>query len=68
MSKNRNAQAQPALNTPALQAAEHVIIKHDLFKVIVLNVIYLAGLLVLFYFNQKSHFLEAWFSKLMGNM
>lgn len=68
MSKNRNAQSQPSLSTPALQAAEHVIIKHDLLKVVILNVIYLAGLLALFSLNQKSHFLEAWFSKLMGNM
>ncbi len=68
MSKNRTVQSQPSLTTPALQAAEHVIIKHDLLKVVVLNVIYLAGLLVLFSLNQKSHFLEAWFSKVLGSM
>lgn len=68
MSKNRNSQSQPSFSTPALQAAEHVIIKHDLLKVVILNVVYLAGLLVLFSLNQKSHFLEAWFARLMGSM
>lgn len=66
MSKDRNFPVQKTLNSPDLQAAEHIIIKHDLLKVIVLNIIYLAGLLALFFANQKSHFLETWFTKLMN--
>ena len=66
MSKDRKNSPQKATNSADLQAAEHVIIKHDLLKVVALNVIYLAGLLALFFANNKSHFLEAWFSKLMS--
>jgi len=66
MGKARNSSVQKAFNPADLQAAEHVIIKHDLLKVIGLNVIYLAGLLALFFANQKTHFLEAWFSKFMN--
>ena len=66
MGKDRNLSAQKVLNSTDLQAAEHIIIKHDLLKVIVLNVIYLAGLLALFFANQKSHFLETWFTRLMN--
>lgn len=66
MSKNRNSSSPKPVSSPELQAAEHVIISHDLWKVLILNVIYLAGLLALYYANQQTHFLENWFSKLMS--
>jgi hypothetical protein len=47
------------------QQAEHAIIKHDLIKVIILNGIYLAGLLVLYYSNLRTHYLERWFEKIL---
>ncbi len=42
-------------------AAEYKIIRRDLVRVVILNVVYLAGILALFFSNQKSHFLENWF-------
>jgi hypothetical protein len=46
-------------------AAEYQIIKHDLLKVVVLNAIYLAGVVALYYSNVKYGFLEQWFSKIL---
>lgn len=45
-------------------AAEHKIIKHDLIRVVILNAIYLAAILIVFYLNSKHNFLEQGFSKL----
>lgn len=45
--------------------SEYGIIKHDLIKVLILNAVYLAGVLALYFTNQKTHYLEAWFSKLL---
>jgi hypothetical protein len=52
--------------TPALShQAEYLVIKHDLIKVVILNVFYLALILVLFFGNQKTHFLDNWFAKVL---
>lgn len=45
--------------------AEYSIIKHDLIKVLALNVLYFAFILALYFSNQKSHFLDAWFNKIL---
>ncbi len=45
--------------------AEYSIIKHDLIKVALLNAVYFALILALYFSNQKSHFLDAWFSKIL---
>jgi hypothetical protein len=45
--------------------AEYHIIKHDLIKVLVLNIIYLAAILAIYYTDLKSHYLEHWFDKLL---
>ena len=66
MSKNRNSSTQKTINTTELQTAEHLVIKHDLWKVLILNLVYLAGLMALYFANQQSHFLETWFAKLMN--
>ncbi len=47
------------------QQTEHAIIKHDLIRVIILNTIYLAGLLALYYSNLRTHYLERWFEKIL---
>ncbi len=44
---------------------EYRIIKHDLIKVVILNLIYLAAVLGLYFSNQESHYLETWFSKVL---
>ncbi len=46
-------------------AAEYHIIKYDLIKVVVLNLVYLAVILSLYYGNQQSHFLDNWFARLL---
>lgn len=56
-------------NTPSAplhlsHEAEYKIIKVDLLKVLALNVVYLVGILALYYSNKSSHFLDSWFSKL----
>lgn len=61
MSKKQSEQGN--YNISAGHAAEYRIIKHDLIKVIVLNVLYLAAVLALYYSNKQSGFLETWFSR-----
>ena len=46
-------------------AAEYKIIKHDLIKVVMLNVIYLAGILLIYFTNSKTHYLENWFGRIL---
>ncbi len=43
-----------------MHAAEYRHIRHDLIKVVLLNAIYLAAVLALYYANKQSHFLESW--------
>ncbi len=45
---------------------EYGIIKHDLLRVIILNVIYLAGVLALYFSEQKTHALSKFFEKLLN--
>lgn len=44
---------------------EYRIIKHDLIKVLALNVVYFGLILGLYFANQQSHFLDTWFSKIL---
>ena len=43
--------------------AEYKIIKRDLLRVVILNIIILGGMLVLYYTNLKAHYLEHWVEK-----
>lgn len=68
--KHKHSTQQAFINQQAPVAAsvhtqEYSIIKHDLVRVVVLNLVYLAALLALFYSNSRSHYLEAWFSKIL---
>jgi hypothetical protein len=45
-------------------AAEYRLIKHDLWKVIGLNTLYLILVLAVYFTNAKSHYLERW----LGNV
>ena len=45
--------------------AEYRIIKGDLVKVIILNVVYLAAILALYYANRGSHAVDNWFVKIL---
>lgn len=44
---------------------EYLIIIHDLARVIILNLIYLAAVLAIYFSNQKTHYLEVWFAKIL---
>jgi len=46
-------------------AAEYRIIKFDLVKVVILNAIYLAIILSLYFGNLHSHFLDNWFARIL---
>jgi len=72
MSKKKNRQfnqtntnhAAPAAGSRDL-ATEYGIIKWDLIRVGLINLIFLAGVLALYYTNLHSGYLERWFDKLL---
>ena len=71
MSKKKNRQfnqaqtySAPAAGSNDL-AEEYKVIKFDLIRVIVMNAIFLAGVMVLYYTNLHSGYLERWFEKLL---
>jgi hypothetical protein len=45
--------------------AEYRIIKFDLIKVLILNAVYLAAILALYYANRQSGFLDNWFARVL---
>ncbi len=64
MSKKKHSQTRNTEVThSSAEAAEYKIIGHDLSRVILLNVLYLAGLLIIYYTNQNSRYLEHFFSR-----
>ncbi len=72
MSKKHKKQQQISSGSPEKtsnaylnHAAEYRVIKHDLLRVLALNVIYLAGVLVIYYTNLQTHYLENWFDKIL---
>jgi len=66
--KNRGLQmGQQTGNTAVMQhQAEYSIIKMDLIKVIILNVVYLAVILGLYYANKSSHVVDTFFAKVLN--
>lgn len=48
----------------SMHAQEYKVIRADLSRVLVLNVFYLAILLVIYYTNSQSHYLEKYFDKI----
>jgi len=63
MSKKQFSEKTPSLSSA--HAAEYKIIAHDLVKVIILNSIYLAAVLALFYAERSSHILERWAQQIL---
>jgi hypothetical protein len=66
MSKKKHQQARLEQAQDAGGPAsnhEYAVVGHDLVRVIVLNIIYLAGILVLYYTNRNTHYLENFFSR-----
>lgn len=52
-----------AVTTSGDHATEYSVIKGDLIKVLVVNVIFLAGILALYFTNQNSRYLETLFDQ-----
>jgi hypothetical protein len=61
----KHQQAMTISASSSLNGAEFNIIKHDLFRVVILNAIYLAGVLTLYFTNTKSHYLEKFLGHLL---
>lgn len=63
MSKKKHLQSKQSEPSHGLaDTAEYQVIGRDLARVIVLNILYLAGLIALYYTNHSSHYLERLFS------
>ena len=72
MSKKKHRQFnQSSANYSAAPAgsnelvAEYHIIRHDLIRVVVVNLVFLAAVLALYYTNLHSGYLERWFDKIL---
>lgn len=63
--RKNNYQVQSMPQSGMSHASEYRIIKLDLIKVVLLNAVYLAVILFLYFSNQKSHFLDNWFARLL---
>lgn len=64
--KNKQFQGNGFSANSFSQDAEQSVIKHDMLKVVILNIVYLAGLLAVFYTNRNTHYLEKFFGKLFN--
>lgn len=62
---NRAHSSIPTMAPSNDLAGEYRIIRSDLVRVVIVNIIFLAGLLALFYTDYRFHYLEAWFSKIL---
>jgi hypothetical protein len=72
MSKKRRRQFNQAGPSPATAPSssnelveEYRIIKFDLIRVLVMNAIFLAAVLTLYYTNLHSGYLERWFDRIL---
>jgi len=63
--KHKHHQSSTASQSPSQHATEYSIIRHDLIKLVILNAIYLAGVLAIYFTNVKSHYLEHWFERIL---
>ncbi|MCL5666396.1 MAG: hypothetical protein M1383_01335 [Patescibacteria group bacterium] len=61
--KKTNIQGGP-VSASLTHEGEYRIIRHDLLRVVILNLVYLAAVLAVFYSNNKSHYLENLFGKI----
>ena len=68
MSKKKHRLYNPSIPTASPSdnlAAEYKIIRWDLLRVLIVNIIFLAAVLTLYYTNQNSGYLESWFSNIL---
>lgn len=60
--KHKQPAAVTAVHSSGSMAEEYTVIRTDLIRVLLLNILYLAGILALYFTNAQSHYLERWFS------
>jgi hypothetical protein len=63
--KRSDYQIPQASGVAMSHAAEYRIIKSDLIRVVILNLVYLAIILSLYFGNLRTHFLDNWFARLL---
>lgn len=64
--KHLHLPKESTISTPAKHVsheAEYRVIRSDLSRVFVMNVLYLGILLAIYFTNNQSHYLERWFQK-----
>ena len=59
----KHQQSQPDWASGKEQAGEYQVIRQDLIRVVVLNALYLGGILTVYLVNNRQHFLERWFAQ-----
>lgn len=63
-----NASAAPAAPRPVSaqnqHAAEYRIIRNDLVRVVIVNLVFLAGVLAIYFTNQKSNYLQQLYERI----
>lgn len=63
--KNRKGNAiSSAVSANPTWDSEYNVISKDLIRVVILNVVYLVGLLAVYYTNEQQHYLERVFARL----
>lgn len=63
MSKSKNREVH--MHADAHDVAETALVRSDLIRIVLLNVFYLALVLVVYYADQKNHFLVDFFGKVL---
>ena len=61
--KHKQRDAFEASSTQISTAEEFLVIKHDLWRVLILNAVYLIAVLVVYFTNNRAHYLESWFGR-----
>jgi hypothetical protein len=65
MSKKEKNSAEKSASSTTSHTAEYHIIRHDLIRVLILNGIYLAAVLGIYFTDQKTHYLQPLFAKIL---
>ncbi len=55
-----------ASHSNIIESIESEVIKRDLVRLTIINLFFLAGVLAVYFLNEKNKFLEQWFFRLFG--
>lgn len=65
MSKRERMLNRAVQTAPISRDSEYTVIRHDLYKVLALNAVYLVVLLVLYFTNKNTHYVDNFFARLL---